>query len=421
MENKNKNNFWLFFIIFLTSFMLWIIFCLQIDKVLNSDLLKSNNISSINWNSEVLDLTKFWWVYDIIQSEYFDSKTIDNNKILESSISWLVNWLWDKHSSYLNAEENKTFNDSLSWDFEWIWAIVEPHPLWVIVDRIIKGSPAKNFDVRSGDLIIKANDINLEGLTLIEAVNNIKWPAWTKVKLEILREWEQNIVVKEIIRDKIKIPSVDYEKFDNNTAYISINMFWDDTSSEFQKIINELKDTSWIIVDLRDNWGWYLISAVEILSSIIEKWEVLVVTKYSDENTNEVYKSINSWEIYNWKIVVLINENSASASEITAGALKEYQKAIVVWKKSYGKWSVQKPFELWDWSMVKLTVAKWFTPKGVNIDQDWIIPDIDISFLDEDYKNAYDRQKEEAKKILNTFIETKALNLTIDNYKEQNK
>lgn len=421
MENKNKNTFWLFFITFLTSFILGILFSLQVDKILNYDLLKSNNLPSIYSSEENLNLTKFWTVYDIIKSEYFDSKIIDNNKLLESSISGLVNWLWDKHSNYLNIEENKNFNESLAWDFEWIWAVVEPHPMWVTIDMIIKGSPAKNSDLRSWDLIIKSNDISLEWLTLVDAVNNIKWPAGTKVILEIIREWEKNIIKKELTREKIKIPSVDFEKFDNNTGYISINMFWDETSLEFQKAITELKDTSWLIIDLRDNWWGYLLSAVEILSNLIENWEILVVTKYSDENTNEVYKSINSWEIYKWKIVILINENSASASEITAWALKEYQKAIVVWKKSYGKWSVQEPFELGDWSMLKLTVAKWFTPKWVNIDQDWIIPDVEISFLDEDYKNAYDRQKEEAKKILDTFIKTKALNLTIDSYKEQNK
>lgn len=421
MENKNKNNFWLFFITFLTSFLLWVIFSLQVDKILNYDLLKSNNLPSIYTDDNNLNLSKFWSVYDIVRSEYFDSKIIDNNKLLESSIAWLVNWLWDKHSSYFTAEENKDFSESLAWDFEWIWAIVEVHPMWVSIDMIIKWSPAKKYDLRSWDLIIKANDISLEWLSLIDAVNNIKWPAWTKVILEIIRQWEENIIKKEVVREKIKIPSVDYEKFDNNTGYISINMFWDETSLEFEKAINELKDTDWLIIDLRDNWWGYLISAVEILSSLVEKWEVLVVTKYSNDKANEVYNSINEGQIYKWKIVVLINENSASASEITAWALKEYQKAIIVWKKSYGKGSVQEPFELGDGSMVKLTVAKWFTPKWVNIDQDGIIPDIEISFKDEDYKNAYDRQKEEAKKILDTFINKKALNLTIDSYKEINK
>lgn len=418
MENKNKNNFWLFFIIFLTSFLLWVIFSLQIDKILNSNMLKSNNLPSIYLDSNTLNLTKYWSVYDIIKREYFDNNTINNNDLLEKSIYWLVEWLWDRHSSYLNKEENQSFNESLSWDFEWIGAVVEVHPLWVNIDRIIKWSPAKNYDLRTWDILISANWEKLEGLNLFEAVEKIKWPAWSKVVLEILREWEESIIEKEVVREKIKIPSVDIEFLDWEIAYISLNMFWDDTSSEFRKALDSARDTKWLIIDLRDNWWGYLISAVEILSEFIDNWENIVVTKYKDEKNNQYYKSINSWEIYNWKIVVLINENSASASEITAWALKDYQKAIIVWKKSYGKWSVQEPFDLWDWSMLKLTVAKWFTPKWINIDDEWILPDIEIDFLEEDYINKYDRQKEESKKILKLFIEKKALNLTIDTYKE---
>ncbi|MDD2908031.1 MAG: S41 family peptidase [Candidatus Gracilibacteria bacterium] len=419
MENKNKSNFGLFIIIFLTSFTLGVVSTLQIDKVLNNELLKSNNIYGIYGKNDNLNLSKYWGIYDIIKNEYFDVNSINNNKLLESSIYGLVNGLGDKHSTYFNSEENKSFNETLSGDFEGIGAIVDINPLGVGIDRIIKGSPAKKFDLRSGDIIISANGISLQGLTLPEAVNNIKGPAGTPVKLEILREGEKSIIAKDVIREKIKIPSVDYELFDNNTAYVSINMFGEETSHELKKALTELKDTSGLIIDLRDNGGGYLISAVEILSDFIEKGEVVVVTKYRDEKMNEVYNSNNDGNIYAGKIVVLVNENSASASEITAGALKDYNKAIIVGKKTYGKGSVQKPFELNDGSMVKLTVAKWFTPKGVNIDEQGINPDIEVSFTEEDYKNTYDRQKEEAKKILNSFVENKALKLTIDNYNEK--
>lgn len=418
MENKNKSSFLLFFITFLTSFVLWFFFSIFLNNIwLSQGQYIKKDINFI----DNINLDKYWKVYNIIKSEYYDINSLDNNKLLESSIYWLVLGLWDKHSNYLNSEENKNFMDSLSWDFEWIWAIVETHTMGVVIDRIIKGSPSKKHDLRAWDIIISANGVLLEGLSLYDAVNNIKGPAWTSVLLEVLRWDNLNKITKEVIREKIKIPSVDFEKIEDNIWYISINMFWEDTSLEFSKAITELKDTNWIILDLRDNWGGYLTSAVEILSEFIETWKPLVITKYKDDKYNEIYKSINVSGVYSWKIVILINENSASASEITAWALKEYQKAIVVWKKSYGKWSVQEPFELGDWSMLKLTVAKWFTPKWLNIDQDGIVPDIEISFLDEDYKNSYDRQKEEAKKILGTFIKTKALNLTIDSYKEQNK
>jgi carboxyl-terminal processing protease len=200
-------------------------------------------------------------------------------------------------------------------------------------------------------------------------------------------------------------------------------MFWEETSMEFEKILNEKIDSKWLIIDLRDNWGGYLQSAVSILSNLIEDDKTLVVTKYKDLFSNISYPSINDWNIYKWKIVVLINENSASASEITAGALKDYNKAIIVWKKSYGKWSVQKPFTLNDGSMLKLTIAKWFTPNDINIDHEWIMPDIEISFEKKDYTPEewkekefvpYDRQLEVAKEVLKIFIENDAYKLSID-------
>jgi len=415
MENKNKWIFLPIFITFLTSFFLWVIFSLQIDKSILPTLLKSNNVS-VKTNNSDLDLTKFINTYNLIKSEYFDENTIDNEKLLESSISWLIDWLWDKHSVYFDSVENKQFNESLSWDFEGIWAVVEKHALWVHIDRIIKWSPAKKYDLRSWDILIKANWITLEWLNLIDAVNHIKWKAWTEVELEVLRVWENNIIIKNVIREKIKIPSVDTENITDEIGYISINMFWEDTSREFKNSLTKFENKDGIIIDLRDNWGGFLLSAVEILSELVENNEILVVTKYKDIKTNDIYKSSNNWNIYKWKIVVLINESSASASEITAWTLREYNKAIIVWKKSYWKWSVQKPFELNDWSMIKLTVAKWFTPNWINIDKEWITPDIEVWFIPEDFENKFDRQKEEAKEILLQYIDKKALKLTIDTY-----
>ena len=239
-KDKNKNNFSLFFVIFLTSFLLWIIFSFNIAKNIDSELLKTNNnssISSVLWKSD-LDLTKFYEVYNLIKMNNYDANTINKQDLVDSAIKWLVDWLWDKHSEYMTEDETKKFNEVLSWDFEWIWAVVEKNPMWVIIDRIIKGSPAKAFGLKSWDIIIKANDISLEWLELYEAVDKIKWPAWTKVLLEIIRAGESNLLKIEVTRDKIKIPSVDTKEFDNkNIWYISINMFWEDTSREFEKAL----------------------------------------------------------------------------------------------------------------------------------------------------------------------------------------
>ncbi len=430
---KNKNNFLHLFVIFLTSFILWIIFSFYIGDNLSNDLLKNDNwVIKTNFSNKWdLDLWKFYEVYNLIKLNNYDSEWIKKDVLVDSAIKWLVKWLWDKHSEFFNKKETKQFNDILAWDFEWIWAVVEKNILWVTVERLIKWSPAIKFWLKSWDIVIKANGISLEWMWLYESVEKIKWPAWTHVLLEIIRAWEKNILEIDIIRDKIKIPSVDSKKLDDwNIGYISINMFWEDTAKEFKKALDKNMDTDWIIIDLRDNWGWFLQSAVSILSNLVEDDKILVTTKYKDIFSNISYPSINNWKIYNWKIVVLINENSASASEITAWALKDYNKAILVWNKSYWKWSVQKPFILEDGSMLKLTIAKWFTPNDVNIDHQWIIPDINVDFKKEDYTpkkwkesdfKPYDRQLEVSKEVLKDFIKNDAYQLSIDKFLEKNK
>ncbi len=420
MNYKKINNNLLVLIILLTSFLLGVFFTLILGKYLDSWLLKTQTISTWTWNYSLweLDLSKYSEVYELINNVYIDIDEVSEKDLIDWSINWLVDWIWDRHSDYFTPEEYVQFNESLSWDFEWIWAVIEINPLWVRIQRLIKGSPAIKNDLRSWDILISANWVDLAWLSLIEAVNNIKWPAWTTVELEVLREWQNNIITKQIVRDQIKIPSVDYEELENNIWYIALNMFWQQTFNEFQEALLDLKNTDWLIIDLRDNWGWYLLSAVEILSKFIPNWKELVITKYKEPLKNYSYKSNNFWYLYEGKIVVLINENSASASEIVAWALSDYDKAIIVWKKSFWKWSVQEPFELDDWSMVKLTIAKWFTPKWTSIDEQWIEPDIEVSFIEEDFENQYDRQKEEAKSVLLDYISKDNLNLVIEDYED---
>jgi len=198
-------------------------------------------------------------------------------------------------------------------------------------------------------------------------------------------------------------------------------MFGDQTASEFSEALENVvkSGAEWLIIDVRDNGGGYLQSAVQILSEFIPEKEKLVQTRYRDDYFNQNYYSVNDGDIFDKKIVVLINGNSASASEITAWALREYDKAILIWEKTYGKWSVQQPFEMDDGSLLKLTVAKWFTPEGKNIEIDGIEPDVEVIFLEEDYEYVYDRQLEEAKILLKKFIEKPTIGLTISDYLDE--
>lgn len=416
-KNNNVKNFTIF-IIFLTSFITGYIFSEYKDVFIEKSSIKK----IADKNEKDLDLTLFWEAYWKIKEEYYSIEWIKKEEIVSGMITGLVNSLWDKHSEYMSKTEKKAFEETLAWDFEWIWAVVEKTEEWVIVSMVIKDSPAKNSWILAWDTIIKADWQELKDKNLYDAVKLIKWPAWTKVKLTIIRAGEFQSFDKEVTRQTISVPSVQSKILENeNIWYIALNLFWDKTSEEFRTALNELKDkkVDGLIIDLRDNGWWYLQSAVEILSEFIEKWNVLVKTKYRDSIFNNAYNSLNSWETYNKKIVVIVNWNSASASEITAGALREYNKAIIVGEKTFWKGSVQEPFDLTNWWLLKLTIAKWFTPKWRNIDKDGIDPDIEVLFIKEDFEKLYDRQLEEAKKVLKSFIKNDALQLSVDKYKEE--
>jgi len=422
MNKKIKNI--LFLTLLLTFFLLWVFLSPYISNIYVKNILKitksdvKNNVNYWIVNND-LDLKKYWEVYNLIKTKYYWVEGIDKNKIIDWSISWMVKALWDKHTEFFTKKETLDFNQVLSWDFEGIWAVVKKIPLWIEIERIIKWSPAKKYGIQEKDIILKANDIELKDLLLYDAVGKIKWPAWTKVSLNIIRKGEKDLLNIDVIRAKIKIPSVQSKILKkDNIWYIEVNMFWQNTSEDFEKELNKLKETKWLIIDLRNNWWWYLQSAVNILWNFIWNWKILVTTKYRDSFFNIAYRSVNSWIKYNKKIVIIVNGSSASASEITAWALSDYKKAIIVWEKSYWKWSVQQPFDLEDKSMVKITIAKWFTPNGKNIDKEWITPDIEVKFKKEDFEKSYDRQLEESKKILLDFIRLWSVKLTIDNYKK---
>lgn len=425
---NNTKNFLLFFIIFLTSFLLWVFASSKIEyvselsqKVDSSKSLQENLKDALL--TKDLDLTLFWQVYNLVSKNYYSNWETTKKDMEYGLIKWYMSSLWDKFSEFMTPEETKDFEWALSWDFEWIWAVIEPNELWVVVDRVIKWSPALNNWILKWDIVVEANWTSLKWLTANEAVNFIKWPAGSKVILKIIRQWENDFITKEITREKIVIPSVDQKVFaEDRIWYISLNIFWDNTSQEFLDALLSMNNDNidWIIIDLRDNWGWYLESAVEILSNFVKNWELLVTTKYKDSIYNDHFYSHNTWNIYNKKIVVLINWNSASASEITAWALRDYNKAILVWEKSYWKWSVQQPFDLPDWSLLKLTIAKWYTPKDYSIDKNWISPDIQVKYLPEDFTNLYDRQLEEAKKVLKDFVKYDNIGLVVSEYEKNN-
>jgi len=303
--NKKSLKVLLVLTLILTSFLLGVFYSDKINKNYVNKILKTNfssdkNISRDNifWNTKDLDLNNFWKIYSIIKSDYYDIDWIKKQDLIDWASKWLVNALWDKHSEFMSKKENDSFSKMLSWDFEWIWAVVDKLDFWVKIERILKGSPAEKFWLKNNDIIIEANHEKLEKLNLFDAVAKIKGPAWTKVLLKILRSGEKEALEINVTRGKIKIPSIEDKYFEKeNIAYIAINIFWEKTSEEFHKSLKKLekKNIEWLIIDLRNNWGWYLDSAATILSEFIKWWDLVVTTKYKNRLFNEKYDSINIW------------------------------------------------------------------------------------------------------------------------------
>ncbi len=414
-----KNRVFLNFIIVLTSFLLglWISHIFYTQKLAHKDI--ETRFLGTSYN---LDMQEFWDVYQLIWDEFFSQDGVKKQDLVYGAIEWMVAALWDEHSEFFSPSATEKFHTSLSWDFEGIGAVVEKVPLWVKIERIFKGSPAKKYGLFSGDILISANGESLVGLDIFDAVEKIKGPAGSEVILEILRVWESDIIERTVVRDKIHIPSVEIEEIWEDVLYISLNMFGDSSVEEFWEAISLAisSQKQGLIIDLRDNGWWYLDSAVSILSYFIDTGEVLVETRYRKSFLGKTYTSQKNDQKYTGKIVVLINRNSASASEIVAWALREYHKAILVGEKSFGKGSVQEAYNLVSQSLLKLTVAQWFTPQGKNIEDEGIQPDIEVFFEWEDFENDYDRQLEEAKKVLRMFQVENTLWLTLEKYHEEN-
>lgn len=421
MENKNNN---LSFFKVLTIFLTWFATCF-LTIVLNWDLISDikQNLSNSFYDiqdeklSKELDIDKILNAYSTIKENYININWVKSSEITDWAIHWIVSSLWDKHSEYLYWDELKYFDQSLNWNFEWIWVYISKVDSWLKVESLIKGSPAKKYWVIAWDIILEADWINLSELDKYDAISKVKWQSWTKVKLKIYRE-KEGIIEKEVVRWRISVPSVE-SKIIWDIWYISINTFWEKTSKDFKEELDKISpNIKWLIIDLRDNWGWYLISAVEILSNFVESRKILTTIKSSWEIYWEKYPSINLWNIFDLPIVVLINENSASASEITSWALQDYKKAIIVWVKSYWKWSVQTPFEIFGKSSIlKITTAKWFTPNWNSIEWVWITPDIEVKLDVEKFiEEWYDSQLEKWEEVLNELISNKNLEQTITDF-----
>jgi len=341
---------------------------IQISKVINLN-------RSLNKSSSV-DFSQFWDVWDKVSKKYVTStQEVD---MFYGAISGLVNSLNDPYSVYLPPKDAYEFAKDLSGEFEGIGAEIGIKEKQLIIVSPLPNSPAEKAGLRPGDYIITIDATSTLGMDTNTAVRMIRGKAGTIVTLKIYRQGMDDYKDIKITRAKINIPAVMYS-LKNNIAYLRIMQFNDSTKTEFDKVIAQLKKdgAKGIVLDLRGNPGGYLTASVDMLGQWIERGKVVVSQKGRTTPSTDL-KSNGPAELANLKTVVLINRGSASASEIVAGGLRDYKKAVLMGEQTYGKGSVQDFEVLSDGSALKLTIAEWFTPNGVNINQEGIKPDIEV-------------------------------------------
>ncbi len=341
-----------------------------------------------------LDYSSVEQIYDSLKRNY--DGDLKNEDLLDGLKEGLAHATGDPYTEYMNSKEAKEFNESLTGTFSGIGAELGKEQNAVVIVAPIAGFPAEKVGLRPKDVIAEIDGKTAFDLTISEAVKRIRGTEGTKVKLKIIRDSKQELDF-EITRAQITIPSVESEILPGNIGYLKISRFSEDTARLSREAAVKFKqaNVAGVILDMRSNPGGLLDAAVDLSSLWLPSSKVVLQEK-RDGVIIRTYNSKGSAILNGIQTVVLINEGSASASEITAGALKDNGAATLMGVKSYGKGSVQQLDKLPGGAVLKVTIARWFTPNGKNIDKEGISPDTEVKRTDDDFKNNRDPQKDAA-------------------------
>lgn len=342
-----------------------------------------------------VDITLLWSVWRLLSKHYVAPEKLETKTMVFGAVSGMVSAIGDPYTLFMTPQDTKMFESALSGTLEGIGAQLDLKEGRVIVVAPLKSSPAEKAGLQPKDRIVTVDGKSLEGLSLENVVGLIRGPKGTSVRLEILRGNKSVPLKITVIRDAIHIPSVESKVIATATGsigYIALNQFGDDSVLEIKKAIQAFPSTGLkgIVLDLRFNGGGYLDGAVDLVSMFVKSGTVVTVARRDGEP--EVHHATGSPILPDLPLVVLINGGSASASEITAGALQDDKRATIVGTQSFGKGTVQEIIELPGGSSLRVTVAHWLTPSGHDLGKKGVTPDIVIERTPEEMQSGYDPQ-----------------------------
>lgn len=323
------------------------------------------------------NLMRFITAYRFIETKYVNDT--DDVKLIDGAIDGMVKSLNDPHSNYLSPKMYKTLMEQTEGSFAGIGVVMGmDNEQKIHIVGIMENSPGQKAGLQEGDEILAVDGVPVTQMAFDEVAAHVRGQAGTDVVLTIMRDNANQDIT--ITRNNIKLKTVGHKMLDNNIGYIQIVSFSEDTANEFNEAYNDLKNQGMkaLVLDLRNNPGGLLTTCVEIAKKLVPKGEIVSIV--DKQGNKETYSS--SLEAPEYPLVVLINKNSASASEILSGAIQDTKAGTIIGNTSYGKGSVQTILPMFEDDAVKLTIAKYYTPSGRSIDGTGITPDIEIN-LDE--------------------------------------
>lgn len=356
-----------------------------------------------------VDFSLFWDTWSAIQKKHVDRKELNPQQMVYGAIAGLVKSLGDPYSVFMEPDESKQFLDDISGSFGGIGAEIGIRKGVLTIIAPLEGTPAQKAGLKAGDKVFKVDDTLTADLNLDEAVRLIRGENGTEVILLISREnWDEAKEIK-IIRGIIKIPILKQETLtstnefgaEEDIAHVQLYHFTENSGGEFRKTIKQVLESQpkGLVLDLRNNPGGYLEVAVDIVSWFLPKGEIVAIEDFGNGEKTE-YRSKGYEDLKDLPTVILVNQGSASASEIVAGALRDQLGIKIVGEKTFGKGSVQELEYLKGGASLKITIAKWLTPKGTSIQDTGIEPDFVVEITEEDISEDRDPQLEKAIELL---------------------